>query len=164
AKAHKLIGRVRKAVRKNPNASAELRTAVGIGRKLNKTDVTGIMTTLAAIATHAPELRECLVPERAIAHAASLATQLEDSKKAQKGAVRARASTTEERTDAHLRIERAVDAIHIVGSFAFLDEPSILSRFDRLASDTGPTDEDLEGEDQDADDDELDDDGADPTP
>lgn len=63
---------------------------------------------------------------------------------AQGEAVDARAETTEERTDAHLTIERIVDEISSRGALAFelAGDPVVRDRLLRLVSGSGPTAED----------------------
>lgn len=154
-KGHRLIGLFRNAAKRSPNGTDELRSALRVGKRVDKDDVPAILDVLSEVATHADALRACGAPASAIASAATLATELQASSSTQQDAKQGRHGTTEERVDALLRVEAAIEAIHIAGTFAFWEDPAIFNRFMRLVASTGPTDADLE-EDDDDDDDDLD--------
>lgn len=142
ADAHDLIMLMRNALRRSPKATQALRTAMGVGQQLNPAVTKAVLDALAAIATHAPALRECRIAEADIEEAASLATRLQAADATQKGAQGARTGSTEDRIDAQLRLEAAIDAIHVAGTLAFRKDAAIRGRFERLVSSSGPSAED----------------------
>lgn len=146
--AYDLIMLMRKAVQRSPNGTAALRKAIGVGDDLAPTKTQQILDVLAAVAANAAGLRLCRVAADDIEEAASLATQLQAADAGQTTAQQARAGSTEDRVDTQLRIEEAVDAIHVAGMLAFRKQPAIRARFERLVSASGPSAED-EDEDED---------------
>ena len=143
--AHDLLMLMRDAARRSPNGTAALRKAIGVGDDLDPGDTQGILDVLAAVAAHADGLRRCRVAADDITEAASLATQLQAADAGQTSAKQGRASSTEERVDIQLRIEAAVDVIHVAGKLAFRKQPAVRGRFERLVSTSGPSDEDEGG-------------------
>lgn len=145
--AHDLIMQMRNAVRRSPKGTATLRQAIGVGEPLDPSNTAAILDVLTAIAAHADGLRLCKVAAEDIAEAAALATSLQTADAGQSGAKQARTGSTEDRIDAQLRVEAAVDAIHVAGMLAFRKQPVIRARFERLVSSTGPAANDGEDED-----------------
>lgn len=136
--AHDLIMLVRRAVQRSRQASESLRTAMGVGTTLHPGHTRQILNGLGAIATHADALRAIHVPTAVITEAADLAAQLQAADASQSEAIKGRASSTDARRDAHLRIEEAVDAIHVAGLFLFRKDPAKRARFEALVSSSGP--------------------------
>ena len=140
--AYDLIMLMRRAVQRSPNGTAALRKAIGVGDDLAPTKTQQTLDVLAAVAANAAGLRLCRVAAADIEEAASLATQLQAADAGQTSAQQARASSTEDRVDIQLRVEEAVDAIHVAGMFAFRKQPAIRTRFERLVSASGPSADD----------------------
>ncbi len=136
--AHDLLMLIREAVRRSPKGTPRLRAAVGVGHTLNATDTRGILDALGAVATHADGLRTCRIPASAIGEAADLATALQSADSGQSDAIQGRASSTDSRLEAQLRLEGAIDTIHMAGLFAFRKDPAKRARFEALVSSSGP--------------------------
>jgi hypothetical protein len=140
--AYDLLMLIRAAVQRSPNGTKKLRKAIGVGDDLAATKTQDVLDALNAVAANAAGLRLCRIAADDIEEAASLATQLQAADAGQTSAKQARAGSTEDRVDTQLRIEEAVDAIHVAGMLAFRKQPAIRARFERLVSASGPSAED----------------------
>ena len=146
AKGHRLALRVREVIRRSPNAPAHLWAALGIGDALRPGDTAGVAAALDALASQAAALAAHGILPSDIAKAQALSAQLKGADASQDASRDARAVAIEDRVDAQLRLERAVDQIASRGAMAFDEdvpaEAVIVERFERLVSASGPTAED----------------------
>ncbi len=136
--AHDLIMLIRNAVQRSAAGTDSLRAAMEVGRTLNAGDTKGLLRVLGAVATNADALRRCKVPAVSIAEAADLAARLQGADTGQTGAKQGRSTSTDARTEARLRLEAAVDAIHVAGLFLFRKDAAKRARFEALVSSSGP--------------------------
>jgi hypothetical protein len=144
-RAHRMVMKLRNLVKRSGDHPT-LRTALGVGDELRAGDTVGVVAALQRIATHAAELAPLGVLADDVAKAQALATQLAGADVKQAGAMDARASTTEDRVDAHLRVEQAIDRISAVGTLAFDEDDAasqlVAARFERLVETSGPSADD----------------------
>ena len=145
-KGHRLVLRVREVIRRSPSAPAPLWAALGIGDNLRPTDTAAVAAALDALAGQAAALAAHGILPSDIAKAQALSAQLKGADASQDASRDARAVAIEDRVDAQLRLERAVDQIASRGAMAFDEdvpaEAVIVERFERLVSASGPTAED----------------------
>ena len=136
-----LVMAARNAVERTRGATAEQRKAVGIGEDLT---VPKLLAQVARIQSKRDILAPCGVIAPVVDAMVAGAASLRASIASQGDAIDTRAETTEERTDAHLTIERLVDEISSRGALAFelAGDAVIRDRFGRLVSRSGPTAED----------------------
>ena len=136
-----LVMAARNAVDRTRGATEEQRKAVGIGEELT---VPKLLAQVARIQSKRDILAACGVIAPVVDAMVAGATTLRANIAAQGDAMDTRAETTEERTDAHLTIERFVDEISSRGALAFelAGDPVTRDRFLRLVSGSGPTAED----------------------
>ena len=102
----------------------------------------GVLTALDAIGLHADALKPCGVIADDVTEATTLATRLRGADAAQHGKIGIREASTDDRVDAQLRLEEAIDRIQSAGTLAFRKDPAIRGRFERLVTASGPTSED----------------------
>jgi hypothetical protein len=145
ADAHDFLMAIRNAVARRTEATEALKTAIGIGDGLRAGDTPKVLSALGAVATNAAALQACGVLPEDIAEAAALAEQLRGDDVSQQGKLDHRQSTTEDRHQAQVRLEEAVDAISSAGVLAFRKDPVIRASFERLVAAGGPSREDDPG-------------------
>lgn len=133
ADGHDLVMVVRDIV-KTAHAPEEILRAVGVGEVLEKKDATKTAAALASIVEHGDALLAFGVAPQTIEEAKALAAAIGGKKDTQDGAKTAKRTTTEQRHDAHLRIEAAVRQIVTRGVQAFRKDPAMRERLAALLS------------------------------
>jgi len=143
-----LITRIRGVVTAEKDAPKELRTAIGVGDKLDARNTNGVLTILASIIEREAALAAYGILPEDIEEARQIHTDLRAADLAQDDAMDARQASTEARQDAHIRLEESIVRLSARAAMAFRHDPILAARFERLRSQTGPTkdDEDAAGE------------------
>jgi hypothetical protein len=142
ADAHDLVMAIREAVKRSRNGSATLRAAVGVGDNLRATDTRRVVAALRSIGKYREGVLACGVAAADLDDAEALAVALQGADELQDEKIDVRASSTEQRVDAQLRMEDAIDDIDTAGVLSFRKNAAVRARFERLVSSSGPTKED----------------------
>ncbi|HEV8322349.1 MAG TPA: hypothetical protein VG389_12090 [Myxococcota bacterium] len=140
--AHAFVIAIRNAVDRTRGAPPPLRTAVGIGDDLRKTDTQGVVAVLRSVVQNASALAACGVSSDDVTKATTMIADLLGADDTQGQKMDDRADHTEDKNDVQLRLEAAVDQISARGALAFVGDPVLKARFERLVASGGPTPED----------------------
>jgi hypothetical protein len=144
-RAHRMVMKLRNLVKRSGDHPT-LRTALGWATSCARATRWGWWPRSSASPRTRPSSRRSVCSPDDVAKAQALATQLAGADVKQAGAMDARASTTEDRVDAHLRVEQAIDRISAVGTLAFDEDDAasqlVAARFERLVETSGPSADD----------------------
>lgn len=135
--AHDLVMLFRELVQRSPHASADLRTAMGVGESLNPAVTKRVLDALAAVAANASALRACGAGQADIDEAARLATELSEADRTQSVSMQARASATDSHAALLLEVQDLVERIAMAGKFAFRKNRLVRERFEALLTPPG---------------------------